>query len=92
MAQLLRAVAMRLSGEAKQLQRQDREDAGHGVENDAAKKGQQQRLPPGEANPDGQRCGKVGADLEGAFGAVRAAQGQHTIEGRGRDSPRIGLF
>ena len=53
MTQLLRAVAMRLSGEAKQLQRQDREDAGHGVENDAAEKSQQQRLPPGETVPTG---------------------------------------
>ena len=45
-SQLLGAMPVRLSGEAQQLQGQDREYAGHRVEHDAAEKSQQQRLPP----------------------------------------------
>ena len=40
----------------------------------------------------GSAAARVGADLESAFGAVRAAQRQHAVEGRGRGGLRIGLF
>ena len=83
---------MRLPGKAQKLQRQDREDTGHGVENDATEKGQQQRLPPGEATLRRQPSGGVGAYLEGALGAVLAAQRQNAVEGRRRGSRGGGLF
>ena len=81
-AETFRTVPVRLPGEAQQLQREDREDAGHGVENHAAEKGQQQCLPPSEAGLS-RRCGKrVRADLERAFGAVPTAQHQNAVERR----------
>ena len=44
------------------------------VENDAAEKGEQERLPPGEAILGRQLDDRVGADLESTLGAVLATQ------------------
>jgi hypothetical protein len=80
--------AVQRGGEAQQLQGQDRKHAGHQVENDAAEKRQQQRLPPADrglrfGRP---RRGKRRADRVGAIGAA-ALHNQHAVDYRQRSRP-----